>query len=85
MWASSIHIFRPCHRLALSARINLGTIDNCFSLCTLNADYNVGGICGQNFGKVNNCFSAGKLLIENYSSNYGGICCNFYTARCAIY
>ena len=71
--------FQAMSSVGAICAINLGTIDNCFSLCTLNADYNVGGICGQNFGKVNNCFSAGKLLIENYSSNYGGICCNFYT------
>ncbi|MGM9706854.1 MAG: hypothetical protein ACI3YM_04490 [Prevotella sp.] len=58
---------------------NMGTIENCFSFCTLKAAYNIGGICGLNAGTVNNCFSAGKLLLEEYSYCYGGICGINYT------
>ena len=55
---------------------NMGTIDNCFSFCTLKATYGggIGGICGGNFGTVKNSFSAGNLLLEGNSTNYGGIC-----------
>ena len=49
-------------------------IKNCYTTCTLTGnDHSVGGIAGQNYNTIANCYAAGKITGTNYVGGIVGI------------
>lgn len=57
---------------------NSGNITNCHSNISIAGNECLGGICGVNYGTVNNCYAAGSIVGMDNSHRIGGLCGSNY-------
>jgi hypothetical protein len=51
-----------------------GIITYCYSTGTMNGDFEVGGLCGDNGGLISHCYAAGDVAGPDKSFYLGGLC-----------